>query len=100
MFSWVARRLLAGRSSRWHHLRRNSHGINITSQGCKHTRPRIPSSEVFVQIFLYEFVTGGGMSGCQSIPRSLLQEGRGMADALATDFVAAGFEVQRMIDTT
>ena len=53
-----------------------------------------------MQIFLYEFVTGGGMSGCQSIPRSLLQEGRGMADALATDFVAAGFEVQRMIDTT
>ena len=53
-----------------------------------------------MQIFLYEFVTGGGMSGCQSIPQSLLQEGRGMADALATDFVAAGFEVQRMIDTT
>ena len=53
-----------------------------------------------MQIFLYEFVTSGGMSGCQSIPRSLLQEGRGMVDALATDFAAAGFEVQRMIDTS
>ena len=53
-----------------------------------------------MQIFVYEYVTGGGMCGRQSIPRSLLQEGRGMADALATDLVAAGFEVQRMIDTT
>jgi len=33
-----------------------------------------------------------------SIPDSLLHEGRGMAEALADDLIAAGFEVDRMID--
>ena len=40
------------------------------------------------------------MCGQPSIPDSLLDEGRGMAEALADDLIVAGFEVDRMIDQT
>ena len=35
-----------------------------------------------------------------SIPDSLLDEGRGMAEAIADDLIAAGIKVDRMIDQT
>jgi probable H4MPT-linked C1 transfer pathway protein len=40
-----------------------------------------------MQVFLYELITGGGLSG-QPLPDSLLREGRAMLLALAEDFAA------------
>lgn len=53
-----------------------------------------------MNIFLYEWVTGGGLIDCreEEIPASLAQEGRAMAAALATDLVASGAQVVQMAD--
>ena len=53
-----------------------------------------------MKIFLYEFVTAGGMCERASVPESLLAEGRAMADALSFDLAAADIHVNRMLDTT
>ncbi len=53
-----------------------------------------------MNIFLYEWVTGGGLIDCreEEISASLAREGRAMAAALATDLVAIGAQVDLMAD--
>jgi tyramine---L-glutamate ligase len=54
-----------------------------------------------MQVFLYEFITGGGMWSQGSRPPcgSLLDEGQAMARSLAADFASAGIEVLSLLDS-
>ncbi len=52
-----------------------------------------------MRVFIYEFVTGGGMWSLGEVPAgSLLAEGRAMADALVEDFAAMGADVCSLLD--
>ena len=49
------------------------------------------------KIFLYEFISGGGLAG-ESIPNSLLTEGFGMLNSIIDDFSNADFEIFTCLD--
>jgi predicted ATP-grasp superfamily ATP-dependent carboligase len=56
-----------------------------------------------VRIFVHEFITGGGWfsqagGAAQPPPESLVREGRAMLLAIMDDFVAAGAEVDTLLD--
>lgn len=50
-------------------------------------------------LFLYEWVTGGGMAGREGrLPESLLREGLAMVQAVAADAIASGLRVTLLRD--
>ena len=53
-----------------------------------------------MRVFVYEFITGGGMWSTGSAPAgSLLSEGAAMAQSIGADFVDCGSDVWSMLDT-
>jgi len=66
--------------------------------GTAHRRNRA-WEDAFLNIFVYEFVTGGGWLGRdKAIPASLLREGRAMVTAVTRDLVDLGLRVTLLRD--
>jgi len=47
-----------------------------------------------VRVFVYEYITGGGLPPGEKVPPSFFEEGAAMVTALAGDFIAAGHDVR------
>lgn len=62
-------------------------------------RLRLQSTAFYMHIFVFEWVTGGGLLGMASLEGfPLLAKGRSMATAIAADFRASGAEVSMLSD--